>query len=79
MNGVPIVAIKYLKNIATASLHRTSPDIERAFTRSRIREKDVLISIKGTIGRVGIVPAGFDGNISRELARLRFKEDIIPN
>ena len=43
-----------------------------------MRAGDVLISIKGTIGRVGIVPNGFDGNISRELARLRISEEFSP-
>jgi len=69
--GVPIVAIKYVKEIASAPLHRTAPALERPYSRSRVKGGDVLISIKGTIGRVGVVPTGFEGNISRELARLR--------
>lgn len=69
--GVPIVAIKFVKEISWAPLHRTSKDLERAYARSRVQSGDVLISIKGTIGRVGLVPSGFAGNISRELARLR--------
>jgi type I restriction enzyme, S subunit len=73
-NGVPIVAIKYVKEIDSAPLHRTSITLERPFARSRVRGGDVLISIKGTIGRVGIVPKGFEGNISRDLARLRPNE-----
>jgi type I restriction enzyme S subunit len=70
-DGVPIVAIKYVKEIASAPLHRTAVALEEPYARSRITGGDVLISIKGTIGRVGVVPAGFEGNISRELARLR--------
>ena len=70
-DGVPIVAIKFVKEIAHAPLHRTAAVLERPYARSRPKEGDVLISIKGTIGRVGIVPSGFQGNISRELARLR--------
>jgi type I restriction enzyme, S subunit len=69
--GVPIVAIKYVKEIGWAPLHRTAKDLERPYARSRVQAGDVLISIKGTIGRVGLVPSGFVGNISRELARLR--------
>ncbi|MDR4468296.1 MAG: restriction endonuclease subunit S [Nitrospira sp.] len=71
--GVPIVAIKYVKEIASSPLHRTSATLEEPYARSRVKGGDVLISIKGTIGRVGIVPEGFEGNISRELARLRLK------
>jgi len=76
--GVPIVAIKYVNEIASAPLHRAANKIERPYSRSRIKPGDVLISIKGTIGRVGVVPAGFEGNISRELARLRLSRETIP-
>ena len=31
----------------------------------------MLLSIKGTIGRVGTVPSGFRGNISRDIGLLR--------
>ena len=75
-DGVPIVAIKNVKEIGKAAHHLASRGIEAPYARSRVRPGDVLISIKGTIGRVGIVPNGFIGNISRELARLRIKDGI---
>jgi type I restriction enzyme S subunit len=78
-SGVPIVAIKYVKEIAHAPLHRTAVHLEQPYARSRPKGGDVLISIKGTIGRVGIVPDGFQGNISRELARLRIRGDSCPD
>ncbi|WP_395669450.1 restriction endonuclease subunit S [Rhodoferax sp.] len=74
-SGVPIVAIKFVKEISRAPLHRTSMESERPYARSRVKSGDVLVSIKGTIGRVGLVPIGFTGNISRELARLRPRQD----
>lgn len=74
-DGVPVVAIKYVKEIETAPLHRVSPLLESPYARSRVKGGDVLISIKGTIGRVGVVPHSFSGNISRELARLRLKSE----
>ncbi len=73
--GVPIVAIKYVKEISSAPLHRAALAVEQPYARSRVRGGDVLISIKGTIGRVGVVPTGFEGNISRELARLRPRDE----
>ena len=76
--GVPIVAIKYVKEIDHAPLHRTAQKLEEPYARTRVRCGDVLISVKGTIGRVGVVPPGFNGNISRELARIRVKEGICP-
>jgi type I restriction enzyme S subunit len=51
-NGIPVVAIKYMKEIATAPLHRVARSLERPYARSRVQEGDVLISVKGTIGRV---------------------------
>lgn len=45
--------------------------IEAAYRRSRVASDDILISVKGTTGRIGIVPSGFVGNISRDVARLR--------
>jgi type I restriction enzyme S subunit len=77
-SGVPIVAIKFVKEIAHAPLHRTAVNLEQPYERSRPKGGDVLISIKGTIGRVGIVPNGFQGNISRELARLRIRKGSCP-
>ncbi len=73
-NGVPVVAIKYVKEIDRGPLHRTLAELERPYARSRVKSGDVLISVKGTIGRVGVVPEGFQGNISRELARLRLEK-----
>lgn len=77
-NGVPVVAIKYVKEISYAPLHRVHERLEAPYARSRVKSRDVLISIKGTIGRVGIVPNGFLGNISRELARIRLKSEFVP-
>ena len=51
--------------------HMSSSAIEAAYQRSRIRPGDVLLSIKGSTGRVGVVPPSIQGNISREIARIR--------
>lgn len=72
-DGVPIVPIKHIRRISYATLHRASPEIEAAYAGSRIKGGDVLISVKGTIGDVGVVPSGFEGNIAREIARIRPK------
>lgn len=70
-NGVPIVPIKCINRISGARLHRASPIIEAAYVGSRVKGGDVLISVKGSIGEVGVVPSGFEGNIAREIARIR--------
>ncbi|MEC8228705.1 MAG: restriction endonuclease subunit S [Pseudomonadota bacterium] len=70
-DGIPIVPIKFIDTIAISPLHRASKDIEGKYAKSRVEGGDVLISVKGTIGAVGIVPDGFSGNIAREIARIR--------
>jgi type I restriction enzyme S subunit len=68
---MPIVPIKHITRIDGVALHRASPDIEAGYAGSRVKGGDVLISVKGTIGAVGVVPSGFEGNIAREIARIR--------
>lgn len=77
-DGVPVLTIRDLLGDFTSGIHRTSPAIERQYTRSRTQAGDVLISIKGTIGRVAIVPQHFSGNISRDMARIRLSRKILP-
>lgn len=77
-NGIPVLAIKNLNTDYFTNVHRSSPAIEALYVRSRVCPGDVLISVKGTIGRIGIVPQHFVGNISRDLARLRLTERNVP-
>lgn len=78
-DGVPIVPIKHIRHINDVTLHRASPEIEAAYAGSRVKGGDVLISVKGTIGNVGVVPAAFEGNIAREIARIRPKPNCDAN
>jgi len=77
-NGVLVLAIRDLLGDYATGLHRTALSIDANYARSRVRPGDVLISIKGTIGRVGLVPPHYIGNISRDLARVRPLERISP-
>jgi type I restriction enzyme, S subunit len=70
--GVPTLAIKDLQGDFSNGVHRTSSSIEARYARSRIESGDLLVSIKATIGEARVVPSGFEGNISRDLARIRF-------
>lgn len=70
-DGIPIVPIKHINRIDGVVLHRVSPEIEAGYAGSRVKGGDVLVSVKGTIGAVGVVPNGFEGNIAREIARIR--------
>ncbi|SLN70089.1 EcoKI restriction-modification system protein HsdS [Aquimixticola soesokkakensis] len=75
-DGVPIVPIKHIQRIGDAVLHRASPKIEAKYKNSRVKGGDVLLSVKGTVGEVGVVPDGFEGNIAREIARIRPQASI---
>jgi type I restriction enzyme S subunit len=77
-DGPFVLMIRNLNGDYRQGLHRTSPTIEESYSRSRVLPEDVLLSIKGTIGRVGVVPSWFTGNISRDLARLRLGTEIVP-
>ncbi|MFG1763124.1 hypothetical protein ACGFIH_07345 [Micromonospora parva] len=58
-------------SINVDEVRRCDPAIESQFKRSRLRAGDVLLSIRGTIGRVAVVPPELDGhNISRDSARI---------
>lgn len=76
--GVQTVAIKDLAGDFGDELHRSAPSIESNYVRSRIKGGDFLISVKAVIGEVAVVPDHFDGNISRDIARIRFNSTINP-
>jgi type I restriction enzyme S subunit len=77
--GVPTLAIRDLEGDYRTNIHHTAPAIEAQYTRSRVEPGDLLISIKGTTGRIDVVPETFRGNISRDLARIRFKDVAFPH
>jgi len=77
-DGIPTMAIKNLLNDDTKMVQKTHPDIEKKYVRSRIKEEDLLISVKGTIGRTAVVCKGFVGNISRDIARIRLCKIVSP-
>ncbi len=76
IDGVPTVAIKDLSGDFGAKLHRTARSIESGYVRSRITGGDLLISVKAVIGEAALAPAGFSGNISRDLARVRLDPNL---
>ena len=77
-NGIPVLAIKNLNLDYSSNIHHASVEVERPYARSRIQPEDVVVSVKGTTGRVGLVPDHFRGNISRDLARIRPRKEIAP-
>ena len=77
-DGIPTITIQDLNKLSFEDIHKTSPEIEIKYKNSRVIENDIILSIKGTIGEVDIIPNGFEGNISRDVARIRLNETSIP-
>lgn len=71
--GVPYVKVKNIRDqqVNLSGLHRTSSAIHEKYHRSRLQPGDLLISIRGTYGRVAPVPAELaDANITQDSARI---------
>ncbi len=72
-DGVPVIKVKDFPagQIETEDLLLTAPAIDEEYRRSRLRAGDLLISIRGTVGRVAEVPPELEGaNITQDTARL---------
>jgi type I restriction enzyme S subunit len=80
--GIPLIKIEDLESNKLAppdSVHHISEDLHEEFSRSKISGGEVLISVQGTIGRVGIVPDDYpEANISRTVARITPNEQADP-
>jgi len=75
-DGVPLLQIKDLLSDLSEPqyLHRISPELDEQYKRSKIKTNDILISLVGTVGRIGIVPEQLNNaNIHRNLGRIRTK------
>jgi len=80
-NGIPVVKVKDIDHrrgvILSSELRRTTPEIHRQYLRSALAGGDVLVSIRGTVGKVAPVPVELSGgNITQDSARLAFIEPI---
>ncbi|WP_417735443.1 restriction endonuclease subunit S [Rosistilla oblonga] len=72
-DGVPYIRVVDIRDggILTDQLRRTTPAISQEFRRSVVQTGDLLMSIRGHVGRMGFVPDGLDGaNITQDTARL---------
>jgi type I restriction enzyme, S subunit len=72
-NGIPYIRVAdFPKNIlSTSGIRKTSPKIDAEFSRSKLEEGDILLSIRGTVGRLVVIPPELSGaNITQDSARL---------
>lgn len=71
--GVPVIKVKDIRGgkIDTSDLLLTDPRIDAAYQRSRVQAGDLLFTIRGTVGRMALVPAELMGaNITQDTARV---------
>ncbi len=73
-NGtIPYVEVRDLARSALRpdDLNKTSEALHREFSRSTLKEGDVLLAIRGSYDRAGVVSPAIEGaNISRDVARI---------
>ncbi len=72
-DGVPYIRVADFpgNRLHTQGIKRTSPSIDSQFKRSRLRPDDLLLSIRGSVGRLIKIPAELNNaNITQDTARL---------
>ena len=73
-DGVPVLKVRDMtpSGIDTRNLLRTTRAIDEQYKRSRLKSGDLVLSIRGTTGRVAITPPELEnGNITQDTARIR--------
>ena len=82
VGGVPIIKVKDFPNgvILLDDLLLASREIESKYKRSRVKEGDLLFSIRGSVGRTAFVPKELvDANITQDTARISIGKDYNPH
>jgi len=72
-DGVPYIRVVDIRDgdVLVSSVKRTSTEIAYAYRRSAVQTGDILMSIRGHVGRIGVVPEALEGaNITQDTARI---------
>lgn len=72
-NGVPILkgGDVAAQRVDPTKLSRTDPKIDHIYRRSRIKEGDLVMAIRGSIGEIVRIPAKLNGaNLTQDTARI---------
>lgn len=76
-DGIPYIRVAEMKDgtVDLSDVKRTTRKIHLEYKRSILAEGDILISIRGHVGRVVVIPAELDGaNITQDAARIALKD-----
>jgi type I restriction enzyme S subunit len=76
--GIPVIKVKDIISgrVSQKALLLTDPRIDRQYQRSRLHSNDLLITIRGTTGRIALVPPELNNaNITQDTARARITSD----
>ena len=79
LNGVPYIRVADFPNnrLKLEDIRRTSAEIDKAYARSRLRTGDILLSIRGTVGRLCKIPPELnEANITQDSARLSIQSVV---
>ncbi|MBN1195574.1 MAG: restriction endonuclease subunit S [Methanomicrobiaceae archaeon] len=80
IDGIPYIRVADFPNdkIILDRIKRTTIEIANNYKRSSLNSGDVLLSIRGTVGRVSTVPPELEGaNITQDTARISVHNDIL--
>ncbi|MBC3437803.1 restriction endonuclease subunit S [Pseudomonas sp. BW16M2] len=79
--GIPVIKVKNIIDgrVLDSDLLHTSPEIHKQYKRAEVKSGDLLLTIRGTTGRVAFVPRSLDGaNITQDSARIRVSSNDSP-
>lgn len=79
--GVPYVKVMNIKGglVDLEKIRRTTSEIHHSYSRSTLKQGDLLLTIRGTVGRVAVTPAELDGgNITQDTVRIAVLNSINP-
>ncbi|MDC4206693.1 MAG: restriction endonuclease subunit S [Candidatus Manganitrophus sp.] len=78
-DGIPILRVSDIRDgrITTADPLRVSPGIEAAYTRTRLKGGELLLTLVGTVGEAAVVPASLAGwNTARAVAVIPVRQEV---
>ncbi|MFM9103124.1 MAG: restriction endonuclease subunit S, partial [Cyanobium sp.] len=77
--GIPYIRVADFPGdrLSINGIRKTSFEIDQAYKRSRLKAGDLLLSIRGTVGRLISIPPELEGaNITQDTARLSVQEEL---